>query len=55
MALKIYNWRGFKWQYEESEAPEGAVEVKAEDAPPANKARRAPANKARGAQAKRKK
>lgn len=37
MALKQYEWNGGTWQFEESEAPEGAVEVKAKK--PANKTR----------------
>ena len=42
--LKIYEYNGYTFQYEEGTQPEGAVEVKAEKKPvkqvkPANKAR----------------
>lgn len=42
--LKIYAYKGRRFQFEESEAPEGAVEIKKKA--PANKAK-APANKSR--------
>ena len=48
MALKIYEWQGRTWQFEESEAPADAKPVtpKAKQAKaPANKARKAPATK----------
>lgn len=46
MALKIYEWQGRTWQFEESEAPAGAKPVQAKQAKaPANKARRAPDKK----------
>ena len=35
--LKIYEYMGLQWQFEEGEQPEGAVEVKAKR--PANKSR----------------
>lgn len=43
MALKNYEYNGATWQFEDSEAPDGAVEVKAEktankSATPENKA-----------------
>ena len=41
--LKIYEYNGFTFQYEEGEQPEGAVEVgkaKAKAKKPANKARK---------------
>lgn len=55
--LRIYNWRGSQWQFDEAEAPADAVLVDAPvdeaEAPvvetaaviPANKARRPRANK----------
>lgn len=43
MALKNYEYNGGTWQFEDDEAPEGAVEVKA--AKPANKSA-TPENKA---------
>lgn len=56
MALKEYAYQGRTYQFEESEAPEGAVELlprnaKASQAP-ADKAARRPTNKARTARAK---
>ena len=47
MALKNYNWRGFTWQFEESEAPADAVPVEKSARPAADKAAKRPANKAR--------
>lgn len=44
--IKQYRYKGLQWQFEESEAPAGAVEIKAEQ--PKNKAKK-PANKARKA------
>ena len=43
MALKVYEYNGSTFQFDDSEAPEGAIEVKA--AEPKNKSK-APANKA---------
>ena len=56
MALKEYAWNGYTWQFEETEAPEGAIPLGAR-APKAaraasNKARRAPANKVRSPRGK---
>lgn len=46
MALNEYKWRGYTWQFEESEAPADAKPVQAKQAKaPANKARRAPVKK----------
>lgn len=46
MALKTYEWHGFTYRFEESEAPADAKPVQAKQAKaPANKARRAPAKK----------
>lgn len=44
--LKTYLYNGKQWQFEEKEAPAGAVEVKAKPAAVPNKAKK-PANKAR--------
>lgn len=44
--LKIYEYNGRTYQYEEGEQPEGAVEVKAEPPKAAAKAVK-PANKSR--------
>lgn len=51
--LKIYAYNGRRYQFKESEAPAGAVEVIPEKAEPtpANKAKK-PANKARKAATK---
>ena len=51
MALKEYVWNGHTWQFEETEAPEGAVLVERKAATAQNKARK-PANKARSPRAK---
>lgn len=49
MALKIYKYRGFTYQFDENDVPDGAVLIETKSAPkPANKARRAPQNKAKG-------
>ena len=48
--LKEYIWRGTTWQFEESEAPEGAVLVEKAKKPAAKKA--APRNKARKTETK---
>ncbi len=52
MALKNYEWRGYTWQFEESEAPPDAVPVEKAAKPAADKAAKAPANKARKPAAK---
>lgn len=53
MALKNYRWRGFTWQFEESEAPADAVPVEQKAAKPAaDKAAKAPTNKARAPRTK---
>lgn len=56
MALKEYAYQGRTYQFEESEAPEGAVELRPRDAKaaqaPADKAARKPANKARSPRAR---
>ena len=49
--LKIYEYNGFTYQYEEGKQPEGAKEVKpeapkAKEVQPANKARRTRTKKA---------
>ena len=51
--LKSYLWRGVEWQFEESEQPEGAVELKPtkKAAEPHNKAVK-PANKAKAVKKK---
>lgn len=49
MALKIYKWRGYNWQFEEARAPVDAVPVEKAAKPAANKAAKQPANKARKA------
>ena len=46
--LKEYEWQGRTWQFDESDAPEGAVPVKPAQPKPAQKAR-ATANKGRTA------
>ena len=49
MALKIYKYRGFTYQFDENDVPDGAVLIETKSAPkPANKVRQAPANKAKG-------
>lgn len=46
MALKEYVFAGGTYQFDEDEAPEGAVLVEVKVAPkPENKARKVPANK----------
>lgn len=53
MALMNYEWRGFTWQFEESEAPADAVSVEQKAAKPAaDKAAKPAANKARTTRAK---
>mgnify|MGYP006872989336 CR=1 FL=1 len=48
MALRNYSWRGNTWQFEESEAPDGAVPVEAERRErPAESKKAATPNKAR--------
>ena len=48
MALKVYEWRGFKWQFAEGEQPADAVPVEEKaEKPAANKAAKQPANKSR--------
>ena len=55
MALKNYAWRGFTWQFEESEAPADAVPVEQKAAKPAaNKAEKPAANKSRSRAASKK-
>ena len=46
MALKVYEFNGGTYQFDDSDVPAGAVEVKAEA--PANKSVSAPENKAVG-------
>ena len=48
--LKIYEYNGLTFQYEEGKQPEGAVEVKQTKKPAAKQER--PANKARAARTK---
>lgn len=43
--LKIYEYNGYKFQYEEGMQPEGAIEVKPEKKPAAKQVK--PTNKAR--------
>lgn len=51
MALKRYEWRGYTWQFEDGDVPEGAKPVDEKAAKPVNKAAQ-PANKARQTRAK---
>ena len=52
MALKEYSWNGRTWQFEEADAPEGAIPVAKAAKAPANKAAKAPVNKARATRTK---
>lgn len=52
MTLKEYSWNGRTWQFDEFDAPEGAVPVEKAAKPAANKAAKTPANKARTTRAK---
>ena len=53
MALKVYEWRGFKWQFDEADAPADAVPVEQKAGKPAaDKAAKAPANKSRAPRTK---
>ena len=48
MALKVYEWRGYRWQFAEGEQPKDAVPVEEKAAKPAaDKAAKQPANKSR--------
>ena len=47
MALKVYQYRGGTYQFEDGDVPEGAVLVKAVRAP-TNKAVKSPTNKTKG-------
>jgi len=50
MALKVYEWRGYRWQFAEGEQPADAVLVDEKAAKPAaDKAAKPASNKARKA------
>lgn len=48
MALKVYEWRGYNWQFEEKDAPADAVLVEEKSTKPAaDKAAKPATNKSR--------